>query len=255
MIVDTHAHLQRPELRDDLDRVLERAHAQGVTRAIVVGTDLDSSRQASALAADHEGLHATAGIHPCAARHHGPGHYATLEELIRSGAFLAVGETGLDQHHSGLADRAEQLDGFHFQLDLARRVDLPVVIHCRKAFADVAACLREHEGVRGVLHCFSEGPHEQEVFLALGLHISFAGPVTRGSSRKLRRAAKLTPLDRLLVETDCPFLPPMGAGEGPNGPHGARAVAETLAELRGVPLEELAAATSRNAEGLFGLPR
>ena len=253
MIVDSHAHLQWPDLAADLDGVLARAEAVGVTHTIVIGTDLESSRRAAEIAEARPRLFATAGIHPCSAREHGPGHFDVLERLIASGSFVAVGETGLDQFHSGTADRAEQLDWFHFQLDLAVRHDRPVVIHCRDAFADVLDCLEAHPRTRGVVHCFSEGPAEQEAFLERGLHISFAGPVTRKNAKRLRAAARATPEDRLLVETDSPFLAPAGSPDRRNEPSGARAVLETLAALRGVDPESLAAATAANTAGLFGL--
>jgi TatD DNase family protein len=251
VIVDTHAHLQWPSLAADLEAVLERARAAGVERSVVVGTDLASSRAARELARAHAGLFATAGVHPCSAHEQGPLHFRELEELLREGGFVAVGETGLDQHHRGQLDRAEQLDWLHFQLDLAVRHDLPAVIHCRRAFADLSRGLVDHPRLQGVVHCFSEGPAEQERLLAAGLYISFAGPLTRSGSRKLRAAARETPADRLLVETDSPFL---GAGPGDNEPSGARQVVATLAELRGTSFEEQAALTSRNAERLFRLP-
>lgn len=253
MIIDSHAHLQWPELEADLDGVLARAQSAGVTHTIVIGTDLDSSQRAAEIAASRPRLFATAGIHPCSARDHGPGHFDALESLIASGSFVAVGETGLDQFHSGTSDRAEQLDWFHFQLDLAVRHDLPIVIHCREAFRDVIDCLEAHPRTRGVVHCFSEGPAEQEAFLERGLHISFAGPVTRKNAKRLRAAALATPEDRLLVETDSPFLAPAGSHSRRNEPSGARAVLETLAELRGVDPGSLAAVTAANTARLFGL--
>ncbi|MHC4261259.1 MAG: TatD family hydrolase [Planctomycetota bacterium] len=252
MIVDTHAHLQWPELADDLDGVLARAAAAGVERAIVIGTDLESSDRAAELARNDPRLSATAGVHPCSARDQGPGGFEALERRLASGTFVAVGETGLDQYHNGLRDRAEQLDWFDFQLDLARRLDLPAVIHCRDAFDDVHATLKSHPGVRGVLHCFSEGPREQDLLLELGLHISFAGPVTRKNASAIRDAARRTPADRLLVETDSPFLPPRGFDSRHNEPRGARLVLEAIAALREESVDDLAARTTANARSLFG---
>lgn len=253
MIVDTHAHLQVDAFAGDLAAVLERAQAAGVTRSIVIGIDPESSRAAIELARAHAALDATAGIHPCSAFEHGPGDLAAIEALIESSPCVAVGETGLDYHHRGTSDRAEQLDAFHFHLDLARRRDLPVVIHCRKAFVDIERSLAHHRGVRGVIHSFAEGPGELEASLAAGLHVAFGGLVTSPRNRKIRAAAAQAPLDRILVETDSPFLVPDGVAGRRNEPANTRAVVECLAELRGESADELAAATTANATALFGL--
>ena len=252
MIVDTHAHLQVEAFADDIEAVLERARAAGVERTVVVGIDPESSVAAAALAQTHDGLVATAGIHPCSAFEHGPGDLRKIEELIDEGDFVAVGETGLDWHHRGTTDRAEQLDAFHFHLDLARRKQLPAVIHCRKSLADLAAVLSHHAGVRGVVHSFAEGPQELETVVAAGLHVAFGGLVTSPRNRKIRAAAVATPVDRLLVETDSPFLVPEGIEARRNEPCHARTVLEILAELRGDDLGELAARTTANARELFG---
>ncbi|QDU68775.1 TatD family hydrolase [Engelhardtia mirabilis] len=252
MIVDTHAHLQVAAFAGDVAAVLERARAAGVERTVVVGIDPESSLAAAELTRQHAGLVATAGVHPCSAAAHGPGDLQRIEELIDSGDYVAVGETGLDWHHRGTSDRAEQLDAFHFHLDLARRRDLPVVIHCRKSFEDLAQVLGHHRGVRGVVHSFAEGPAQAEQVAAAGLHVAFGGLLTSPRNRKIRAAAELVPAELLLVETDSPFLVPDGVDEARNEPRHARRVLEVLAELRGEDVNVLAERTTANARHLFG---
>lgn len=252
MIVDTHAHLQVEAFDADRDAVLERARAAGVAATVVVGIDPDSSRAALALAGRHAGVLATAGVHPCSAAGGGPAALAAIAALIDGGGFAAVGETGLDYHHRGTTDRAEQLDAFRFQLDLARERDLPVVIHCRKAFEDVAATVAAHPGVRGVVHSFAEGPDQLRTAVDAGLHVAFGGLLTGRGNRRIRAAAVAAPRERLLVETDAPFLVPSGHDEARNEPRHARTVLECLAALRGEDPDDLAAATTANARALFG---
>lgn len=253
MIVDTHAHLYWKSFGEDRGRVLARAREAGVGRIVVVGTDLPTSRAAFDLAADELDLFPTAGIHPHDAEGAGAEVRAAIEELCRRPECVAVGETGLDwfKQHS---PRTAQLESFYWQLDLARRLDKPVIVHCRDAHEDTARILGEFGGVRGVMHCYTFGPDELEPFLAAGLHVSFSGVVTYPPNEANRAAARIVPEDRLLVETDCPFLAPQPSRGKRNEPAFVRQVLETVAEVRGVALEELAERTTSNALELFGLP-
>lgn len=253
MITDTHAHLYWKSFDADREAVLERARAAGVERMLIVGTDLASSRAAFELAAGELGLFPTAGIHPHDAHGADAAQRAAIEALCRRPECVGVGETGLDyfKEHS---PRAAQIESFYWQLDLARRLDKPVVVHCRDAWQDTARILAEFSGVRGVMHCYTYGPAELEAFLAVGFCISFSGVVTYPRNDENRAAAALVPEDRLLVETDSPFLAPQAARGQRNEPALVRHVLDTLASVRGADVAQLACVTSRNAAALFGLP-
>jgi TatD DNase family protein len=233
--------------------VLARARAAGVERMIVVGTDLATSRAAFELAEGELGLFPTAGVHPHDAAAADAGALAEIEALCRRPECVGVGETGLD-YSKEFSPRAAQLERYQWHLDLARRLDKPVVIHCRDAHADNVRLLRAFEGVRGVMHCYSFGPRELEPYLELDLCISFSGMVTYPKNDENRAAALLVPADKLLVETDCPYLAPQERRGKRNEPAYAALTLRFLAQLRDVSPGELAARTSANATRLFGLP-
>lgn len=253
MITDSHAHLYWKDFDQDRAAVLARARAAGVARMVVVGTDLASSRAALALCAGEPGLFPTAGIHPHDAAGATPSERAEIEALCRRPECVGVGETGLDwfKNHS---PRVAQLESFLWQLELACALDKPVVIHCRDAHDDTLRCLAQFPRVRGVMHCYSMGPAELPPYLAAGLFISFSGVVTYPKNDANRAAAAEVPLERLLVETDCPYLAPQGRRGKRNEPANVLAVLEELACVRATSVAELARATSANAAALFGLP-
>jgi len=253
MITDSHAHLYWKDFDADRSEVLARARAAGVTRMVIVGTDRASSEAAFALCADEPGLFPTAGIHPHDAQDAGPAERAAIEALCRRPECVGVGETGLD-FFKNFSPRAEQLDAFLWHLDLAQRLDKPVVIHCRDAHADVVRCLAQFPHVRGVMHCYTMGPEELPPYLAHGLHISFSGVVTYPKNAENRAAAALVPPERLLVETDCPYLAPEGFRGKRNEPARIVHVLEELARVRGASVTDLARATSASATELFALP-
>lgn len=252
MLTDTHAHIFWTDFDADRAAVLERARAQGVGRMIVVGTDLATSRACFELCDGAPGLYPTAGIHPHDAAGVTDATRAEIEALCRRDDCVAVGETGLDlfKEYSPLDD---QRDNFHWHLDLAVALDKPVIVHCRDAHDLTVAALREHPGVRGVMHCYTYGPDELAPYLDLGFYISFSGVVTFPKNEPNRAAAARVPADRLLVETDCPFLAPQGHRGKRNEPALVRTVLERVAEVRGADVEALATVTSTNAERLFGL--
>jgi TatD DNase family protein len=252
LITDTHAHLHWESFDGDREAALERARAAGVERILSVGTNVETSRAAFALGARERGLYPTAGIHPHDASESTPAAREQIEALCRSRPCVAVGETGLDffKNHS---PRAAQLENFAWHLSLARALDKPVIVHCRDAHAETLALLREHPGVRGVMHCYSMGEPELPGYLELGLYISFSGVVTYPKNEANRGAARAVPSDRLLVETDSPFLAPQGRRGQRNEPACAKLVLEHVAAQRGTPLEELARITSENAAQLFRL--
>jgi len=253
VITDTHAHLYWKSFDEDRDEVLARAREAGVGRMVIVGTDVASSRAAFALAADELDLYPTAGIHPHDAADASPEARATIEQLCARPECVGVGETGLD-FFKEFSPRREQIDGLHWQLDLARRLDKPVVLHCRDAHDELSRIVVEYPGLRGVMHCYTYGPDELAPYLEAGLSISFSGVVTYPKNDANRQAAATVPEDRLLVETDCPFLSPQGKRGKRNEPANVRLVLEEVARVRGAELEELGRRTSENAARLFGLP-
>jgi len=249
-ITDSHAHLQGNYFEDG-PAVVARARAAGVTRMVVVGTDLASSRAAFTLCAGEEGLYPTAGMHPHDAEHDALTREC-IEALCRKPECVAVGETGLDWFRNR-APRVAQLDSFAWQLDLAQRLGKPAVIHCREAHLDTVHTLQAFPLASGVMHCYSMGVAELEPYLAAGLMISFSGVVTYPKNEALRAAAAAVPDERLLVETDCPYLAPQPARGRRNEPALIVHTLETLAEVRGTSVAALTELTSANAERLFGL--
>ena len=253
-LFDTHAHLHFPEFAADLDAVLERARAAGVRRILTIGTDVSTSRAAAALAVREPDVWAAVGIHPHEAADADDAALAEIERLAGSPRVVAIGETGLDFFRN-LAPREAQERALRDQLALARRTRKPVLIHCREAHEETlgllgAADVREHGGI---MHCFSGDVAIARRCLDLGLLVSLAGPVTYPKPGALPEVARFVPADRLVVETDCPFLPPQPYRGKRNEPAYLAITATRVAELRGEPLAELAARMSENARTLLRL--
>jgi TatD DNase family protein len=254
--VDTHAHLHFPEFTEDLDAVLERACAAGVATLVTVGTDRETNVAAVALAERLPQVYATVGIHPHDAGDATEADIDAMEALVtRSRKVVALGEMGLDFFRN-LSPHDAQEAVFRRQLALARRLHKPVVLHCRDAHAEMLAILAEERvgEVGGVMHCFSADVEVARRCLDLDLLVSLAGPITYKNARSLPDVARFVPADRLVVETDCPFLPPHPHRGKRNEPAYVTLTAERVAALRGDDLDALAAATSRNAARLFNLP-
>jgi TatD DNase family protein len=256
-LIDTHAHLDDERFAADLPAVLERAAAAGVTRVIVVATTAAASRACVDLAARHAALFATVGIQPNHVAEAAPADWDEVVRLVTADRVVALGETGLDRYWD-YTPFAQQEDYFARHLDLARRHKLPLVIHCREAEADVVRMLRadydKHGPVRGVMHSFTGDLETARACLAMGLFISFAGMVTYKNAQPLRDVAKAVPTDRLLVETDSPYLAPVPERGKRNEPAFVAHTAALLARERGVEPDALARDTTRNARELFGLP-
>lgn len=252
-MIDAHAHLTDDRFADDVDAVVARAAAAGVDVIVSIATDPEDAREAIRLAERHAGVFATAGIHPHAASRCSAESLAEVAELATHPRVVAIGEAGLDYHYD-FAPREAQVDCFRRQLELGIELDLPVVVHCREADDDVGRLLREAgTGSRGVLHCFSGGRALLDAALELGWFISFAGTITfkRFDDAELLRAV---PLERLLVETDSPYLAPVPFRGKRNEPAHVVTVAARAAELRGEEPARLAAATARNAREFYRLP-
>ncbi|MDG3005105.1 TatD family hydrolase [Paludisphaera mucosa] len=255
-LVDTHAHLDDPRMRPHLGEILARARRAGVVQVVAIGTTAADSADVAAIAGEQPGVFAAVGFQPNNVVDAVAGDWGRIVELAARPRVVALGETGLDRHW----DRSPfglQQEWFQRHLDLARERDLPVVIHCRECEADVVAQLAGMGGpVRGVLHSFTGGREQAEAFLGLGLHISFAGMLTFANKNldALREAAAAVPLDRLLVETDSPYLTPHPLRGRGNEPAFVTWTARKLAEIHGVSDLELARIVTANARALFRLP-
>jgi len=254
-LFDTHAHLHFPEFDADREAMLGRAREAGVRRMLTIGTEPDSSRAAVALAAREADVWAAVGIHPHDAAGADEAAVKEIAGLAAEPRVVAIGEIGLD-YFRNLSPPADQQRVFRALLGLARRIAKPVVVHCRDAHDDVLRILAEERvaEVRGIMHCFSGDVEIARRCLDLGLLISLAGPLTYPKARALPDVARFTPADRLVIETDCPFLPPQGHRGQRNEPAYLAITAARVAELRGEPVEAMAARLTVNACALLGIP-
>jgi TatD DNase family protein len=258
MFVDSHAHIDGPEFDSDRDDVIERAHAAGVTTILNVGTGDPHSgvfERAIDLGRKHSWLYTAIGTHPHDARFYDEASEQKTKHLLQTAErAVAWGEIGLDFHYDN-SPRDVQIDVFKRQLRSARDCDLPVIIHTREAETETIEILKtDYEGAqrRGVFHCFTGSRDLAMRALDLGFMISFSGIITFRKAEELRDVAKEVPLDRLLIETDCPFLAPIPHRGKRNEPAFVVEVAKCIAELRGLELEELASVTTANFTRLFG---
>jgi TatD DNase family protein len=251
MLIDTHCHLADPAYASDRSEVLQRAWAAGVANIIVIGESQTSAEAALALVDPEPRLVATAGIHPHQAAEWSADVEAWLRNLLRNPRVVAVGETGLDFHYDH-SPRNEQRRAFEAQLALAIEYAKPAVIHARDADAEVAAILEAHPGVTAILHSFSSGMSLLRAGLVHRHYVSFSGMVTFKNWR-LDEAIRETPLDRLLLETDGPYLAPVPHRGKRNEPGFVRHVAERIAAVKGLPVEKLIEETGRNAQRVFQL--
>ncbi len=250
-LIDTHCHLQDPRFDEDRETVIEAA-LDILDWLVVVGDTVDSSRAAIQLVRPR--IYATAGIHPHHADEWNPGARTALMELGKHVGVVALGEIGLDYYYDH-APRAAQHTAFEAQLALAEELRLPVVVHCREAQDDVLEIL---DGFQGrleavIMHCFSGGPDWADRCVSRGFYISFAGNLTFPKAEELREAVPIVSFDRLLVETDCPYLAPQPVRGKRCEPGHVRHTADTMAQLRGISLEELAGQTSANACRVFNV--
>ncbi|HOE12015.1 MAG TPA: TatD family hydrolase [bacterium] len=253
-LFDSHTHLNSPVFEKDCDTVWEESRQSGVESAIVVGYDLDSSERAIELCRRLAGTYAAVGVSPHDSVTAPADYLDRIRSLAQDSAVVAVGEIGLEYHHPiGRHDIQRKL--FQEQIALANELDLPVIIHSRECENDLVAILTEQKPRRGVLHCYTGSLETMGIAVELGLHISFSGIVTFSKDQSLRQCVENTPTDRLLIETDCPYLAP--------SPHrGKRCVpqylihtAESVAAIRQNPLCVVADSTFQNALNLFGIDR
>ncbi|MDX1393380.1 MAG: TatD family hydrolase [Gemmatimonadota bacterium] len=249
-LFDSHLHLTSSRFEEDRDDVLERARAEGVCEMVTIASTPDDAREAIALASRLTGVWATAGLHPHEAASTSAATIEEIEGLAASPEVVAIGETGLDYFYDN-APRAAQRESFAAHLELGARLGLPVVVHSRDADGDTAAHIREHPRTTGVLHCFAGGPDLLETGLEAGWYVSFSGLITFVD--ELAAAAGAVPADRLLIETDAPYLAPAPRRGRRNEPAYVAHTCRRLAEIRGATMEEMAALTRANARRFYGL--
>lgn len=254
MYIDSHAHLEMPQFEEDLPEVLGRAREGGVDAIITCGTSLKFSRLAIQIAEEFSEIFATVGIHPHDARECTPEGLAMLREMAAHPKVVAMGEMGLDFYRN-LCPPEAQINAFRSQIRVAKELGKPIVVHDRDAHGLVVRILGE-EGVEqlgGVLHCFSGDTSMARKCLDMGLYVSVPGSVTFRNATQLRNVVLHVPLDRLLLETDCPFLAPVPFRGKRNEPSYIRYTAERVATILKLPVEKVALQTTRNAVALFGL--
>ncbi|MFZ5646187.1 MAG: TatD family hydrolase [Bacillota bacterium] len=254
ILVDTHAHIDIEEFDGDREETVQRASESGVAVIVNASFDLESSRRSVALAGRYSGLYAIVGIHPHDADEAPQGYLDRLAELARDPKVVALGEMGLD-YYRNLSPREAQQRVFREQLALARELEMPVVIHDRDAHGDLMDIIRK-DGVPekgGVMHCYSGSWEMAQECMKRGFYISIAGPVTYPNAARLKDIAARLPSDRILIETDCPYLSPQVYRGRRNEPAYVKYVAEEIARLRGISTGEFARAASSNAARIFGI--
>jgi TatD DNase family protein len=255
-LVDSHAHIQGKEYAGEVEAVIARARAAGIDKIIAVGGagEMSSNHDAVALADSYENVYATVGMHPHDAKDVGPEELKSLRELTVHPKVVAMGETGLDYYYSH-SPHGVQRRVFAEFIHLARQTRLPLVVHERDAAQDAAQLLRsEGNGdLRGVIHCFTGNYEAACAYLDLGFYLSFTGIITFKNAEPLRNVARQLPLEKILIETDSPYLTPMPHRGKRNEPAYVRLVAEALAMIKGVSLEDVAQITSENVRDLFNI--
>jgi len=255
-LIDTHSHLTFDSLIQDIDGVVARSKAAGVTSWLTVGTDPQQNHKAIELADKFENMYASVGIHPHDAKDLTADTLTELKELAQSEKVVAIGETGLDFHYN-LSPQPDQKRAFAAQLTIAKELNLPVIIHCREAFDQTMEILDRHgHGLKAVVfHCFSGSAEQAKIVLDYGFYISFTGVVTFKNAELTRRAAKIVPADRLMLETDCPYMSPEPMRKQKiNEPALMIHTAKYLAELKGMDLADFANAVTATSKTFFGLP-
>lgn len=254
MLFDTHAHYDDEAFDADRDAVLTALPGQGVGLVLNPGCDVESSRKAVQYAAAYPHVYAAVGIHPENCGGYTAGDLAALRQLAQQPKTAAIGEIGLDYYWAENPPRDFQQQVLRQQLALAQELALPVIIHDREAHADTLSIVREFPGVTGVFHCFSGSPEMAQELLKLGWYLGFDGPVTYKNARRAPEVAAVTPLDRMLIETDSPYMTPVPYRGRRNDSGYVHLVAEKLAEWKGVTPEEIARITTENGKRLFRIP-
>lgn len=255
MLIDSHAHLDDERFSGDTEGIIENFENDNLELVINIGADLRSSKNSVELAKTHENIYATVGVHPHSAKEVDETTIDSLRKLAKEEKVVAIGEIGLDYHYDN-SPRDLQRKWFIEQIKLAKELDLPISVHSREATKDVLDIITkeaEDGKLRGVIHCFSDSVEIAYEYLKLGFYISLAGPVTFKNAKAPKEVAKIVPLDRLLIETDSPYLTPTPHRGKRNEPKYVRYVAETIANLKEISFEKVKNATNENVKTLFNI--
>ena len=254
MLFDTHVHVNAEQFNEDLEDVIERAKEAGVDNMVVVGFDRPTIIRAMELIEAYDFMYAAVGWHPVDAIDMTEEDLQWIEELSNHPKVVAIGEMGLD-YHWDKSPKDVQMEVFRKQIRLAKKVGLPIIIHNREATADIVNILKEEEASRvgGIMHCFSGSAETALECINMNFYISLGGPVTFKNAKKPKEVAAAVPLDRLLIETDCPYLAPHPYRGKRNEPSYVKLVAEQIAEIKQLTIEEVSQATTENAKKLFGI--
>lgn len=252
MLFDTHAHINAEQFADDLEEVLKRAEDAGVTNIVVVGFDRPTITKAMELVDTYENIYGCIGWHPVDAIDCRDEDLQWIEDLCKHPKIVALGETGLD-YHWDKSPKEVQHELFRKQIRLAKKLKLPIMIHNREATEDCIRILKEEqaEEVGGIMHCFSGDPETAMEVIDMNFYVSLGGPVTFKNAQQPKEVVKVVPLDKLLIETDCPYLAPHPFRGKRNEPAYVKLVAEQIAQLKGLTFEEIAEITTKNAKKLF----
>ena len=252
MYFDTHAHLDDEKFNIDREDVIKQILKEGVSLLVNIGADIESSYNSVELSKKYDFIYAAVGVHPYDAPFLKESHIEELRNLAKNEKVVAIGEIGLDYHFPD-TDREGQKEGFTKQLKLAKELNLPYIIHDRDSHQDCYDIIKESGYFNGVMHCFSGSSEFAKQMLSLGLYISFAGTVTFKNANKVKEAAKVVPLDKLLIETDCPYLSPEPFRGKRNNPSMVKYTLSEIAEIKGVSVEELAKITMENGKRFFNI--
>ena len=252
MLFDTHAHLDDEKFALDRDEVIKKANDEGVSLIVNVAADMESAVTTLDLAEKHSFIYAAVGVHPYDAPYLKEEDISKLKEMAKNEKVVAIGEIGLDYHFED-TDKEGQKRGFKRQIELAKELRLPYIVHDRDSHQDCFDIIKQSGYFRGVMHCFSGSAEFARQMINLGFYISFAGTVTFKNAKKVIEAAKVVPLDRLLIETDSPYLSPVPHRGERNNPLNVRKTLETIADLRGISYDELEKMTMENGKRFFGI--
>lgn len=250
-MIDTHSHLFEDDFKDDLDDCIKRCNESNVNKIVLVGFDKTTNEKAQALAKKYNIFYPTAGLHPEYVTKNYINDIEELKEFIKNNKVYAIGEAGLDYHWS-IEFKEEQKEAFRLQLELAKELDLPIIVHSRDANQDTFDIIKSFNGtVKGVMHCYSGSKEMAKEYMKLGFYISLGGPVTFKNAKEPKEVAKIVDSDKLLIETDCPYLAPTPNRGKRNESSFVKYVLEEIATLRGITKEECEEMTTKNAERLF----
>jgi TatD DNase family protein len=249
LLFDTHAHYDDPRFDGDRQEVLRKIREKGVAEVVNIGADMHSSKKSVELAREYDFIYATVGVHPHEVKNMREEDLDTLDKWCKDEKVVAIGEIGLDYYYDN-SPRDLQKFWFKKQLDLAQRLDMPVVIHTRDATRDTLDILKESTA-RGIVHCFSESAEVAKQLVKMGFYIAFGGTLTYKNARKAVEAVAVIPTDRLLLETDCPYLAPQGYRGKRNDSSLMGIVCETMAQIKGISYEDMANITYQNARKVY----